>query len=114
MSGPEKVEGYKCLEGTIHATLLGAARCNAKRRLMDHLTGDKNDKNRAYMFAKADLTLTEFGAAMPAPIGAIALQQEIDIVTHWVTKQPELLETVIRHFLDESGSDVLQLNRKEK
>ena len=108
MSAPEKVEGYKCLEGNLHETLQELAECNVQRRIADHIMGDGNDKNRSYCFAAAGVTPKEFARSVPVAIAEVALTQEIKMVQHWITKQPELLETVIRLFMEESGSDVMK------
>ena len=104
----EKASGYKCLEGTIHENLADCAACNVKVRLAEFVMGDMKDKNRTYILSQSGQNAEQLARDMPSEMFSALFTGEIKMVTHWVTKQPELLETIIRLYLEESGSDVLK------
>lgn len=102
----EKVSGYKCINGQIHETKKECAECNATLRLADHLMNGE-EKNRSFLLEKLGVSMKEYGKMVGKDFFATTMRQEVEIVAHWVIHSPELLETVIRLYLDESIDDTL-------
>src|SRR5262245_37737715 len=103
MTGPKKIEGYECLDGRVLPEKRDAIIADICFLVIKYANEHNRDVNSYFCLGnrmKSSMArLRDQPEVMKEIVGSM-LEQEMDIVVHWISNNMELLEMMMAYFVE--------------